>query len=108
MPLSFILTESHRTTAIGAQVIDEADTMFDQGFGPDIQRIVQPLKRLAPPVNVVLVSATMSKAVKRLIAETLSGVVPIQTTSFHRGVAGARRLQSCCSCRPCHSILLGF
>ena len=48
------------------QVLDEADTMFDQGFGEDIRKFLAPLKNRASKsgdqgFQTVLVSATMSK-----------------------------------------------
>lgn len=51
---------------ISIQVLDEADTMFDQGFGPDIRKFLAPLKnRAAKPgdqgFQTVLVTATMTK-----------------------------------------------
>lgn len=48
------------------QVLDEADTMFDRGFGPDIKKFLAPLKhRASKPDSLgfqtVLVTATMTK-----------------------------------------------
>jgi superfamily II DNA/RNA helicase len=48
------------------QILDEADTMFDQGFGEDIRKFLAPLKnRASKPgdqgFQTVLVSATMTK-----------------------------------------------
>lgn len=34
---------------VSALVIDEADTMFDQGFGPEISRLLKALKSKAQP-----------------------------------------------------------
>lgn len=47
-------------------MLDEADTMFDRGFGPDIRKFLAPLKNRASKPNgqgfqTILVSATMSK-----------------------------------------------
>lgn len=47
------------------QVLDEADTMFDRGFGPDIRKFLAPLKQRALKANdqgfqTVLVTATMT------------------------------------------------
>jgi hypothetical protein len=33
-------------------VIDEADTMFDQGFGEDVTKLLDILKKKQPPVQV--------------------------------------------------------
>lgn len=42
-------------------VLDEADTMFDKGFGPEVRAVLSPLRSKAEPANVVLVVATLSK-----------------------------------------------
>ncbi len=51
-------------------MLDEADTMFDRGFGPDIRKFLVPLKNRASKTDgqgfqTVLVTATMT-AVCRL------------------------------------------
>ncbi|CAL4952031.1 unnamed protein product [Urochloa decumbens] len=76
-------------------VLDEADTMFDQGFGPDIRKFLAPLKnRAAKPgdqgFQTVLVTATMTKAVQKLIDEEFEGIVHLRTSSFQKRVATAR------------------
>ncbi|CAO2174884.1 unnamed protein product, partial [Urochloa humidicola] len=70
-------------------VLDEADTMFDQGFGPDIRKFLAPLKnRAAKPgdqgFQTVLVTATMTKAVQKLIDEEFEGIVHLRTSSFQK------------------------
>ena len=42
-------------------VLDEADTMFDKGFGPEVRAVLSPLRSKAEPANAVLVVATLSK-----------------------------------------------
>lgn len=47
------------------QVLDEADTMFDRGFGPEIRKFLAPLNQRALKTNdqgfqTVLVTATMT------------------------------------------------
>lgn len=54
-------------------MLDEADTMFDRGFGPDIRKFLGPLKNRAskpndPGFQTILVAATMTK----VCPETLS------------------------------------
>ncbi|KAG0536183.1 hypothetical protein BDA96_03G042700 [Sorghum bicolor] len=76
-------------------VLDEADTMFDQGFGPDIRKFLAPLKnRAAKPgdqgFQTVLVTATMTKAVQKLIDEEFEGIVHLRTSSFQKRVSTAR------------------
>ncbi|GJN05587.1 hypothetical protein PR202_ga23230 [Eleusine coracana subsp. coracana] len=79
----------------GNMVLDEADTMFDQGFGPDIRKFLAPLKnRAAKPgdqgFQTVLVTATMTKAVQKLIDEEFEGIVHLRTSTFQKRVSTAR------------------
>ncbi|KAG2586520.1 hypothetical protein PVAP13_5NG055500 [Panicum virgatum] len=76
-------------------VLDEADTMFDQGFGPDIRKFLAPLKnRASKPgdqgFQTVLVTATMTKAVQKLIDEEFEGIVHLRMSTFQKRVATAR------------------
>jgi len=69
-------------------VVDEADTLFDAGFGADIEALLAPV--LAVGGQAVLVTATLTKAVERLLAARLPAVRRCATASLHRAVAGAR------------------
>ncbi|CAA6660869.1 unnamed protein product [Spirodela intermedia] len=76
-------------------VLDEADTMFDHGFGPDIRKFLAPLKNrsLKPGdqgFQTILVAATMTKAVQTLIDEEFQGIVHLRTSTFNKKVASAR------------------
>ncbi|XP_075651413.1 DEAD-box ATP-dependent RNA helicase 39-like [Castanea sativa] len=76
-------------------VLDEADTMFDRGFGPDIQKFLGPLKnRASKPggegFQTVLVTATMTRAVQKLVDEEFQGIVHLRTSTLHKKVASAR------------------
>jgi len=42
-------------------VLDEADTMFDAGFGSEVRALLRPLRSKAQPAACVLVAATLSK-----------------------------------------------
>lgn len=42
------------------QIVDEADTMFDEGFGPEVEKLIDPVMRNGG--QVVFVTATLSKA----------------------------------------------
>ncbi len=42
-------------------VLDEADTMFDKGFGPEVRAVLSPLRSKAESAKTVLVVATLSK-----------------------------------------------
>ncbi|KEH26019.1 DEAD-box ATP-dependent RNA helicase 39 [Medicago truncatula] len=76
-------------------VLDEADTMFDRGFGPDIKKFLAPLKhRASKPDSLgfqtVLVTATMTKAVQNLVDEEFQGIVHLRTSSLHKKISNAR------------------
>jgi len=49
-------------------ILDEADTMFDAGFGADIKKLLVPLRR-HDNKQCVMVAATMSKPVRALMTE---------------------------------------
>lgn len=76
-------------------VLDEADTMFDRGFGPEIKKFLAPLKhRASKPDSLgfqtVLVTATMTKAVQNLVDEEFQGIVHLRTSSLHKKISNAR------------------
>ncbi|KAK9134396.1 hypothetical protein Syun_013726 [Stephania yunnanensis] len=97
-------------------VLDEADTMFDRGFGPDIRKFLGPLKNRAlnsdeKGFQTVLVSATMTMvrcflstvsladkghafirmaAVQKLVDEEFQGIVYLRTSTLHKKIASAR------------------
>ena len=48
-------------------VLDEADTMFDRGFGPEVRAILAAVRAKPDPARCLLVSATLTKAVRALI-----------------------------------------
>lgn len=74
---------------VEAVVVDEADTMLDRGFGPEVRRVLEAVRGKPAPARCVLVSATLTKPVRRLIEQEFPGVALLQTDSLHRGVAGA-------------------
>ncbi|KAL1561511.1 DEAD-box ATP-dependent RNA helicase 39 [Salvia divinorum] len=76
-------------------VLDEADTMFDHGFGPDIRKFLAPLRSRASKPNglgfqTVLVTATMTTAVQKLVDEEFQGIAHLRTSSLHKKIASAR------------------
>lgn len=42
-------------------VLDEADTMFDRGFGAEVRQVLKPVRQKEDPCKVVLVTATLTK-----------------------------------------------
>ncbi|GJR79698.1 DEAD-box ATP-dependent RNA helicase 39 [Tanacetum coccineum] len=76
-------------------VLDEADTMFDRGFGPDIRKFLAPLNNRALKADglgfqTVLVTATMTNGVQKLVDEEFQGIEHIRTSTLHKKVAAAR------------------
>ncbi|XP_044511062.1 DEAD-box ATP-dependent RNA helicase 39-like [Mangifera indica] len=76
-------------------VLDEADTMFDRGFGPEIRKFLAPLKHRATKPDgqgfqTILVAATMTKAVQKLIDEEFQGITHLRTSTLHKKIASAR------------------
>lgn len=76
-------------------VLDEADTMFDRGFGPDIRKFLAPLKNRASKADsegfqTVMVTATMTKAVQKLVDEEFQGIIHLRTSTLHKKIASAR------------------
>lgn len=75
--------------------LDEADTMFDRGFAPEIRKFLGPLRNRSrqpgdPGFQTVLVTATITKAVQKLLDEEFPGIRHIQTSTLHKKVASAR------------------
>lgn len=40
-------------------VLDEADTMFDKGFGPEVRAVLKPVRTKSQPAECILVLATL-------------------------------------------------
>lgn len=74
---------------VDSLVLDEADTMLDRGFGPEVERVLAAVRGKPAPARCVLVSATLTRAVRRLLAERFPSAQPLETGSLHRGVARA-------------------
>ncbi|KAG0064280.1 RNA helicase [Linnemannia elongata] len=73
-------------------VIDEADSMFDRGFGTEVAKIVQQAKAVVSktegPAKITVVSATLPKKVSDTLDETLPGMLKITTPSLHKSLPG--------------------
>ncbi|KAL8487040.1 hypothetical protein ACS0TY_023653 [Phlomoides rotata] len=72
-------------------VLDEADTMFDHGFGPDIRKFLQPLRNRASRPDglgfqTVLVTATMTKVLEPSLAKGNRVMVFCNTLNSSRAV----------------------
>lgn len=71
-------------------VLDEADTMLDRGFGPEVANILKAVRSKSTPARAILVSATVSRQIQRLIDDTFPSIRKMETKTLHRGVEGAR------------------
>lgn len=71
-------------------VLDEADTMLDRGFGPEVEKILSAVQHKPQKARCVLVSATMTKQVKHLISSTFPKIRHVETSTLHKGVSGSR------------------
>ncbi|KAG0029654.1 RNA helicase [Podila clonocystis] len=74
-------------------VIDEADSMFDRGFGSEVTKIVQQAKARitsssSAPTKITVVSATLPKKVSDTLDEVLPGMLKITTPSLHKSLPG--------------------
>lgn len=70
-------------------VLDEADTIFEGGFGQDVYAVVRPLRKRGKPVATVLVSATMNPQLKQAVEVEFPDMVKAETSSLHKGIKGS-------------------
>eukprot|EP00741_Cyanophora_paradoxa_P017218 tig00020961_g16630.t1 len=72
-------------------VIDEVDTMFDAGFAQDLRAILVPIRgneiNRGAEVQFVLVTATIKKAIEKLLEEKFPDAIRISTAELHAPVA---------------------
>jgi len=71
-------------------VIDEADTMLDRGFGVEVANILKAVRGKPDPARCILVSATMTKQVRHLVAGSFPSIRTVETSTLHKGVSGAK------------------
>ena len=82
-------------------VLDEADTLFEAGFGEDVERLLRPVKNRnrggddgdeskKKSTTIVLVSATMPDRLKKLIDTSLPDVQYVKTQSLHKSAPGLK------------------
>lgn len=69
-------------------ILDEADTLFEAGFGEEIKRLLRPLKKPhhdgKTQKMAIVVSATMSEKVVKMMQEELDDLITIDTPSLHK------------------------
>ncbi|KAL8143696.1 hypothetical protein V2J09_016728 [Rumex salicifolius] len=83
-------------------VLDGADTMFEHGFGPEIHNFFDLLKNRASKPNdsgfqTVLVAATMTNAVQKLIEEEFQGKHEVSLQVIEPSLAKGNRVMVFCN-----------
>lgn len=73
-------------------VLDEADTIFEGGFGQDVYSIVRPLRKRGTQLSTVLVSATMNAELKRAVEAEFPNMLKAETSSLHKGIKGSNHV----------------
>lgn len=73
-------------------VLDEADTIFEGGFGQDVHSVIRPLRKRGTPVATVLVSATMNAQLKQAVEAEFPDMVKAETSSLHKGIKGSNHV----------------
>jgi len=71
-------------------ILDEADTMFDKGFGPEVRALLTPVRKKEQPAVCILVLATLKKEIQQLLATEFPRMRQVKTSSLHRGVSTAK------------------
>ncbi|CAG8490105.1 3664_t:CDS:2 [Ambispora gerdemannii] len=77
-------------------VIDEADTMFDAGFGDEVKDVIRNIKNSAYNQNrtyqVIIVCATLPKTVNQALSEEFPRLKRITTPSLHKSLPHVRQI----------------
>ncbi|CAG8580131.1 14341_t:CDS:2 [Ambispora leptoticha] len=77
-------------------VIDEADTMFDAGFGDEVKDVIRNIKNSAYNQNriyqVIIVCATLPKTVNQSLSEEFPRLKRITTPSLHKSLPHVRQI----------------
>ena len=55
-------------------VLDEADTMFDKGFGPEVRALLKPVRSKAKPAECIRVLATLKEVSRTTVSVTVPGM----------------------------------
>ncbi|KAK3279289.1 hypothetical protein CYMTET_12818 [Cymbomonas tetramitiformis] len=70
-------------------VMDEADTMFESGFEKDMKKFLGALKKPGKPSQCILVAATVSKPVRRILEFELPDMRAVNAKSLHKAASNA-------------------
>ncbi|KAH8549601.1 P-loop containing nucleoside triphosphate hydrolase protein [Umbelopsis sp. PMI_123] len=76
-------------------IIDEADTLFDSGWGDECKQVLDTLKKIAEHRNldqkVIIVSATLPRSVSTLLDHIFPKLVKITTPSLHKSLPNLKQ-----------------
>ncbi|RUS22078.1 P-loop containing nucleoside triphosphate hydrolase protein [Endogone sp. FLAS-F59071] len=74
-------------------VLDEADSLFDAGWGAECREIIETISKISAdePHQVVIVSATLPRSVNSVLDELLPGTQRITTPGMHRVLPNLRQ-----------------
>jgi len=88
-------------------VIDEVDTMLTQGFGPDIKALTRQLIKKQDQTQFVMVSATVTTALKKLLNEgEFPKIRMVETRDVHQSLPNMKHSMIDCKGRDKISVLL--
>ena len=71
-------------------ILDEADTLFEAGFGDEVRRLLRPLQKNPEGKQCIIVSATMAEKVAKMVSEELPDLQRIDTPSLHKSAPNLR------------------
>ncbi|KAG2186038.1 hypothetical protein INT43_002476 [Umbelopsis isabellina] len=76
-------------------IIDEADTLFDSGWGDECKNVLQMLQKIQESreikQKVIIVSATLPRSVSTLLDETFPKLIKITTPSLHKSLPNLKQ-----------------
>ena len=71
-------------------ILDEADTLFEAGFGDEVRRLLRPLQKNPEGKQCIVVSATMAEKVAKMVSAELPDLQRIDTPSLHKSAPNLR------------------
>lgn len=88
-PSRLLTSVKHKTISLAALdylVVDEADSLFDGGWGDDVRRILKKCQK-----QTIVVSATLPRSVSRALDELFTNMLKITTPSLHRSLPNLKQ-----------------
>lgn len=96
MPTTFLTHVHNGVVSLASTrhlVLDEADSLFDAGWGTECREIIQTVSKISAdkPHQVIIVSATLPRSVNSVLDELLPGTQRITTPGMHRALPNLRQ-----------------